>query len=203
MRIQACAAMLLILVSAPGSWAAAPGTQKAKGVQVKLSVLEGDDLATLYFNPKEITIDKVAPWQRHRSSREDSPSLEFTAAEPKTLQFELMFDMFEERGNVHTEVIHSLEQLARVDKSLKRPPLLLFEWGRNVPVFKGVIENLNVKYTMFLEDGTPTRATVNLTMKQADRLMNREEPPSCDSNADCGQGFYCSDGTCKEIPAGQ
>jgi nucleoid-associated protein YgaU len=34
--------------------------------------------------------------------------------------------------------------------------------------FKAVITNLSMKFTMFLADGTPTRATANVTLKQAE-----------------------------------
>jgi hypothetical protein len=128
-----------------------------------------------YFNPKEITIDKPVPWQKHKNVEGDQPTLEFTAAEPKTLACELMFDMFEERGDVHAKYISELEKLALVDANVKRPPLLTFTWGSKFPLFKGVIENLSVKYTLFLPDGTPCRATVNLKMKQANKLLNKKE----------------------------
>ena len=38
-----------------------------------------------------------------------------------------------------------------------------------------ILEALGVKYTLFLPDGTPVRATVNLKMKQANKLMNKKE----------------------------
>ena len=41
--------------------------------------------------------------------------------------------------------------------------------------FRGVIEHLSVRYTMFFEDGTPARATVTLAMKQAKRLNSKKE----------------------------
>jgi hypothetical protein len=141
-----------------------------------------------YFNPKEITIDKPVPWQKHKNVEGDNPTLEFTAAEPKTLACELMFDMFEERGDVHAKYISQLEKMALVDTSVKRPPLLTFTWGANFPVFKGVIEKLNVKYTLFLPDGTPCRATVQLTMKQANKLLNKKEAEAANKRAEQNQG---------------
>jgi hypothetical protein len=66
---------------------------------------------------------------------------------------------------------------------VKRPPLLTFTWGSKFPVFKGVIENLSVKYTLFLPDGTPCRATVNLKMKQANKLLNKKEAETANKKA--------------------
>lgn len=141
------------------------------------------DKVGFYFNPKEITIDKVVPWQAHKHTEGDAPTLEFTAAQPKTLACELMFDAFEEAEDVHAKYISKLEQFALIDSSKKRPPLLTFVWGSNFPVFKGVIENINVKYTLFLPDGTPCRASVNLKMKQADKLLNKKEAEAANKKA--------------------
>ena len=37
------------------------------------------------FNPKELTIEKSVPWNKHKDSKGDTPLLEFTDAEPKTM----------------------------------------------------------------------------------------------------------------------
>ena len=127
------------------------------------------------FNPSEVTIDKPVAWQKHKNVVGDSPTLEFTGAEPKTLACDLLFDMFDVHGDVYAAHISKLDKLALVNEDLKRPPLCTFTWGSKFPVFKGVIENLTVKYTLFLPDGTPCRATVSLRMKQASKLMNKQE----------------------------
>jgi hypothetical protein len=36
--------------------------------------------------------------------------------------------------------------------------------------FKCVIESISTKYTMFMPDGTPLRATVTLKLKEAERV---------------------------------
>jgi NADP-dependent 3-hydroxy acid dehydrogenase YdfG len=54
-----------------------------------------------YFNPSTITIDKQVPWQEHKNSEDDLPSLEFTSGAAKLLNVELLFDMFEARGDVY------------------------------------------------------------------------------------------------------
>jgi hypothetical protein len=145
--------------------------------KAQLQATEGanTDAIDVYFNPKEITIDKQVPWQVHKNSEGDAPTLEFTAGSPKELTCELMFDMFEDKGDVYATYVSKLENLALIDSDLNRPPLCTFTWGSNLPVFKGVIEDLNVKYTLFLPDGTPSRCTVNIKMKQAETLMNKQE----------------------------
>jgi nucleoid-associated protein YgaU len=49
---------------------------------------------------------------------------------------------------------------------LHRPPLCTLRWGKN-KVFEGVVQSLNRTYVMFLEDGTPVRATVDCSFFDA------------------------------------
>ena len=57
-----------------------------------------------------------------------------------------------------------------------------FYWDGQ-PTFKGVVESLAVKYTLFLPDGTPTRATVSLKMRQANRVLNKGEAKEADNKS--------------------
>ena len=74
-----------------------------------------------------------------------------------------------------------------VEPSGEPGQVAMFYWSGE-PRFRGVIASLGVKYTMFFEDGTPTRATVNLAMKQAKRLQSKEEankPAAAKKKSDC------------------
>jgi hypothetical protein len=122
-----------------------------------------------FFNPKEVGINKKVPWNEHKSTKANTPELEFTDAAPKELQIELLFDTYEARNCVYKEYVSVLESFTQIiSQELRRPPMCIFLWGKNFPSFMGVIESLNTKYTMFLPDGTPVRATVSLSMKEAD-----------------------------------
>lgn len=122
-----------------------------------------------YFNPKELSVDKAVKWNNHKSTKADNPVLEFTDGEAKTLQVELLFDGYESETDVHKEYVEKLLELTKIIKAKKRPPMCIFLWGK-APSFMGVIESLSTKYTMFLPNGTPVRATVTVKMKQADAL---------------------------------
>jgi len=117
------------------------------------------------FNPKEYTIAKRVPWNPQSASGLDAPELQFTTGQGETLQLELFFDTYESASSVrdHTKKLHDL---ALIDTSLHRPPMVLVTWG--TLSFKGVVESLNQRYTMFMEDGTPVRATVTLTLRRAE-----------------------------------
>ena len=54
---------------------------------------------SFYFNPKELSVDKSVPWQKHKSAEGDQPELEFTSADGRSMSLELMFDTYEQSGN--------------------------------------------------------------------------------------------------------
>ena len=132
--------------------------------------LDTDVQVEAMFNPKEIGIDRTVPWNKHKKSAADNPILEYTDPDSREMSIELLFDTFETKTSAYLDHIKPLEQLTKVVESLKRPPMVLFTWGNTFPAFMGVISQLGVKYTMFLTDGTPCRATVTLKIKEAEAL---------------------------------
>jgi hypothetical protein len=95
------------------------------------------------------------------------------------LSLELTFDGYETGTNVHTEYVDklikmTLAQIEATDKKgkedQKRPHMVVLTWGANaLPEFKGVIKSVNTKYTMFLANGTPVRATCTVELMEADK----------------------------------
>jgi hypothetical protein len=116
------------------------------------------------FNPKEYTISKSTPWKHHDIQGYDAPTLEFTSGEPYRCQFELFFDKYEEGQSVRTQT-DKIEKLALVHQELHRPPSCLLTWGTGLN-FKCVLESYTIRYTLFLEDGTPCRAIMNTVWKE-------------------------------------
>jgi hypothetical protein len=49
----------------------------------------------------------------------------------------------------------------------KRPPIYLFTWGQTA-YLRCFVKTFNFRLTMFLPDGTPVRAIVDLTLEQVD-----------------------------------
>ncbi len=134
-----------------------------------------DEQVFAYFNPKEITIEKKVPWNKHKKSKGDAPTLEFTNAEPETLSVELLFDTYEWKEDVYEWYIEPLRAMTLIDTKAsgekKRPPKVMLSWGdKKFLNFKGVITSLSVKYTMFLSDGTPCRATATISLQQAAKV---------------------------------
>jgi hypothetical protein len=137
--------------------------------------LENGVTVVAMYNPKELGVNKSVPWTKHKDSKSDQPSVEFSAAEGRSMDFELMFDTYEEGLNVHALHVSKLMQLAMVmdpdgAEDKKRPTRVKVQWANGaLPAFEGVIESIGTKYTMFLPDGTPVRATCNVKVKEASR----------------------------------
>lgn len=138
----------------------------ATNVKCSISSLESSITVDAYFNPREIAFEKQIPWNEQKAQGADAPKLEFTDAAPGTLTVELLFDSYETGGNVHDLYCKKLQDMTAImDGAEKRPPQCMFKWG-TFPPFKGVIENLSIKYTMFFADGTPCRATATVKLKE-------------------------------------
>ena len=149
---------------------------------IKLAVVNVDSggMVDAFCNPKEISIDKSVPWNKHKRPKGDTPLLEFTNAENRTCSFELLFDTSELGVSVWMTKVKLLSSYTQIIEAKKRPPLVMLVWGApegasGFPTFKGVIESLATKYTMFLPDGTPIRATCTIKMKEADQVQFKEE----------------------------
>lgn len=144
-------------------------------------------IKTLEGNPETITFDAASIDTGHdvnwslKAATSDGPLAEFIDADARWASIELFLDSYETGEDVTTKIPAGLSKLTLVDDKMKRPPMVTFTWGSRSPAFKGVVESMHVKYTMFLEDGTPCRATVNLKMKQASKAEAKSAQPSpCD-----------------------
>jgi hypothetical protein len=131
----------------------------------KAKIQNTDKQSTLeaLFNPKEYSVQKSVQWEPHKAPGLDSPEQEFTSGNPAILSVELFFDTYEDKKSVK-EFTDQLMEMALVDADKHRPPAIQFTWGDFT--FEGYVENLTLRYTMFLSDGKPCRATANLSIKE-------------------------------------
>jgi hypothetical protein len=139
------------------------------------------------FNPKEYSLDKAVGWDAEKAFS-DAPNPEFKQPTPMSLSVTLQFDTYEERVSVRDKWVRQIEKLTMMTKQLtskasaqdkkdSRPPAILFVWGAFV--FRGVVESLSQKYTMFLSDGTPVRAECALKIRNVlDPDFDKHDPPA-------------------------
>jgi Contractile injection system tube protein len=144
--------------------------------KAQLMNLDKQDALTVLFNPKEYSIQKSVQWEPHKAPGLDLPEQQFTSGNPAVLTVELFFDTYETKEDVKTVYTDKLLKLASVDETIHRPPLVLFQWGSQR--FKGVIESLSLRFTMFHSSGKPCRAVANLSIKEAKTAKEQvEEKP--------------------------
>jgi len=125
------------------------------------------------FNPKEYSLEKSVSWKSEKALS-DAPQPEFTDPQAMTMSVTFQFDTYEERISVREKYTKYFERLAlmrqalpkkpkKEDKEKAKPPVIMFVWGKFT--FKGVVDSVSQKYTMFLSDGTPVRAEVGLKIR--------------------------------------
>lgn len=117
------------------------------------------------YNPKEISVNKSVPWTVHGDSKGDIPMLEFSSAQNRKISFDLFFDFYEQNKDVR-ETVQELTDMTLIDKNAKKdidkhPPRVMIVFGMGDWIM-GVIESLNIKYTMFNAEGIPVRATCSV-----------------------------------------
>lgn len=115
------------------------------------------------FNPEEYALDKSNAFAEIGIPGLANPPLQYIRGNVQTLKMELFFDTYESKTDVR---VHTRRITALLDNNpiSKAPPVLLFSWGRFN--FKCVLESVSQKFTMFLRDGAPVRATLSVNFKE-------------------------------------
>ena len=155
---------------------------------------EGDITVEATFNPTQYVQDKSVAWQLQKNSEGNQAPLEFTSGANMTLSIELMFDLSEANGDVETEYVTKLRQMAMINDSLKRPPRCLVAWGSR-EVLSVVVEKVNATYNMFRPDGVPTRAKVALTLKECLEALNKDDAKAANERREQEQGTTAQAGS--------
>jgi nucleoid-associated protein YgaU len=144
---------------------------EAAGSQMQFNDKDADCCIVAMFNPNRLIVSRSARWEDQQAAKRDNPELQFTGADPSTLSIDLFFDTYDteqlEKKSVrhHTDKLHHLTTVEKHgDKH--RPPVCRISWGQQAVFFQGVLTQLETQFTMFMEDGTPVRATNRCTFKQ-------------------------------------
>lgn len=124
------------------------------------------------FNPSEYTLSKQNQWESGTAKGKNVPKVTFTQGGAETLRLQLFFDTYADQSDVraHTDKLWKMMLVATDKKNQKNekgePPRVAFTWGKFH--FEAVITSLSQRFTLFLNDGTPVRTTVDVTFQQVD-----------------------------------
>ncbi len=152
---------------------------------VKAEITNVDDereKVVCMFNPREYTFTKQNNWTEDRNKGADVGRLEFGGGSPAKLSLQLFFDTYEAHYHGGRQLNQAGDDVRRYTRALwnmmkvserKRnqttgrgePPHVRFTWGA-LWSFEAVIESISQKFTLFLNDGTPVRATLDVSFKQ-------------------------------------
>lgn len=130
------------------------------------------------FNPKEISVTAGAQWSEKRSKKPAPP--EFTGTNPRTVAFEMFFDE-SEGGEVASRVdklLGTVEAHKGTETKKPSPPFVAMGWGKKYYIDQAVVTSLNVKFTRFKSTGEPTRATVQVSLKEVLIGQPKQNPTS-------------------------
>jgi LysM repeat protein len=148
------------------------------------------DHVTLHFkyNPTEFTLEKSAQNAEINIPGLDSPLLQFIRGQNERLTLELFFDSTDDGMGANATSVTTLTDpfysLIKIKPSDHAPPIVSFVWNRNIPGqhvggwtswtggnqirsdFKGIVESIRQKFTLFSAGGVPLRATLTLVIRE-------------------------------------
>lgn len=127
----------------------------------------GDEIEA-QFNPDQITLTKGAHWNEEPLAEKDAPEPQFSHGRGAGFSIDLIFDTHASGADVRTEYTDRVMSLATIvgHGNLHRPPICQLVWGDFGEIFKGYLESVIQKFTLFLEDGTPVRARLSCRFKE-------------------------------------
>lgn len=160
---------------------------KAKLVCKDDNLPDGYAPLEVMFNPTEYTLKTAAKVTRTDSPATPGGTAQFAGTDAITLSLTLFLDAFSEPEGDVTPKVSTLLGWTYPTKATAgegptahpMPPQVGLEWGnKQLETFFGYITNLSVKYTVFRMDGTPVRATVELTIVGQSEKLARTNPTS-------------------------
>ena len=142
-----------------------------------------NDRVPVLFNPEEYSLKKENNFAQAAVPGLSSPLLQFLHGSLETLDLELLVDTYEkhdENGLVFNQAGDDVRKLTRkitdlmkINPETHAPPVLLFTWGSVSHTtgtagasFTCVLASVNQRFIMFLPDGTPVRARLQVSFHE-------------------------------------
>ena len=141
------------------------------------SAFKGENCVDCQFNPTELEVSHNAVWHAPLTVPfRDNPVTEYQGGGAGNYHMSLFFDAYAEGGerrDIRKDINNLMALTLRLGgytvplpyPYLGEPPTVIFIWG-GVRMFRAVLTDLTVKYTMFDENGVPTRATADCKFMQ-------------------------------------
>ena len=148
----------------------------AKATVTPLEGRNKDQRIEVLFNPTEYNVEYSARFQESAPPGLSNPILQFVSGNAQVLTMDLLFDTYTDGHGADVSVVtQRFTGLVAIDGSTHAPPRVKFRWG--VFQFVAVVEKVSQRFTMFRSDGTPVRATLNVTFRQYKSLAEQLQDP--------------------------
>jgi Contractile injection system tube protein len=149
-------------------------------VKAQLISSDGGGTIQFMFNPTQLSFSQRINLTKNEGARTGRglPKVEFAYPEPCTLSIrDIILDTYEEAGGKSVTVyIKQFEKAVNFldsgSNQKKRPPTYVFTWG-DYQYIRCFVTDLNYTLTMFLPDGTPVRAKLDLTLQEIDESTSQ------------------------------
>jgi hypothetical protein len=132
------------------------------------------DRVPVLFNPEEYSLKRDINYAQAAVPGLSAPIIQFVSGNLQTLDMDLLLDTLEahrEGGRVVAaagsdvrEQTRKVTDLMNVDSATHAPPVLLFTWSSLT--FTCVLARATQQFLMFLPDGTPVRARLQVTFNE-------------------------------------
>lgn len=116
------------------------------------------------FNPTEYQIQKANNFAEINIPGLNAAPIQFVRGGSEKLIADLIADTSDTLDDVRLAYVGPLRDLMTINPEIAAPPIVELLWGSQS--FRGVIESLNISYTLFTPEGVPIRAKVNLAMRE-------------------------------------
>ncbi|MBD3884255.1 hypothetical protein IFO70_21165 [Phormidium tenue FACHB-886] len=151
------------------------------------------------FNPTMLSLARTVKWQTEQGNRGENsslPKVNFSGVEPYKLTIsQVVFDTYETRASVMDYIKKLKKGVESPNGQNKRPPVYYLKWGGKKS-FLCVMTSLSYKLDMFLPDGTPVRALVDIALQEVEKenlpgdkkSQSKDKNRKIDNRARRGQG---------------
>jgi hypothetical protein len=163
----------------------------AQLVKAELKAVEGggEDIKFM-FNPTQLAFSRTISLEQAEGSRTDEGQNKVSFKHPNPYSLKLsniIIDTYEEGESVleHVKKFKKAVEFAKAGKgATKRPPIYLFIWGET-DYLRCFVKTFSFKLTLFLPNGTPVRASIDLDLEQVEK--SNPKPGQSISNPTPGQ----------------
>lgn len=131
------------------------------------------------FNPSEFTVERTNQFTEVNVPGLSASTFQFVRGGSRTITMDLFFDTYEEKtdvrlftdritgwdsGSIFSKLPGAAKGLMDIDSDFHAPPVCQFIWGSYI--FPCIIERISKRFTMFLPEGIPVRATLSVTLRE-------------------------------------